>query len=66
LPVLATLIDPCNRPVHLEIAPKAAHLRELGMSDRAIASALGVSDKTVAKGIRGASIRLPPDASRDA
>jgi hypothetical protein len=29
-------------------------LRELGMSDRAIARALGVSDKTVAKAISSA------------
>jgi DNA-binding NarL/FixJ family response regulator len=28
-----------------------AHLRELGMSDKAIARALGVSDKTAAKAI---------------
>ena len=36
------------------------------MSDRAIARALGVSDKTVAKGIRVARIRLPPEAGLDA
>ena len=36
-------------PVYLRIADKAKHLRELGMSDKAIARALGVSDKTVAK-----------------
>jgi hypothetical protein len=33
----------------VRIADKAKHLRELGMSDRAIARALGLSDKTVAK-----------------
>jgi transposase len=37
--------------VYLEIGEKAAHLRELGMSDRAIARALGVSDKTARKAI---------------
>ncbi len=36
------------------------------MSDRAIARALGVSDKTVAKGIRVASFHLPHDAAPDA
>jgi biotin operon repressor len=38
--------------VYLEIGRNAAHLRELGISDRAIARALGVSDKTVAKSLR--------------
>jgi DNA-binding NarL/FixJ family response regulator len=37
--------------VYLAIREKAAHLRELGMSDKAIARALGVTDKTVAKAI---------------
>jgi predicted transcriptional regulator len=37
--------------VYVLIADKANHLRELGMSDKAIARALGVSDKTVAKAI---------------
>jgi hypothetical protein len=27
LPILATIVDPCDRPVHLEIALKATHLR---------------------------------------
>jgi hypothetical protein len=39
-------------PVYLEIGEKAAHLRELGMSDRAIARSLCVDDKTVAKSLR--------------
>ncbi|HEY2642946.1 MAG TPA: hypothetical protein VGI56_04250 [Galbitalea sp.] len=38
-------------PAFLRIAATAAHLRELGMTDRAIALALDVSDKTVAKAI---------------
>jgi predicted transcriptional regulator len=37
--------------VYVQIADKANHLRELGMSDKAIARALGVSDKTVAKSV---------------
>jgi hypothetical protein len=36
-------------PVLLRIAEQAGHLRDLGMSDRAIARALGVVDKTVRK-----------------
>ena len=35
----------------MRIGEKAKHLRELGMSDKAIARALRVSDKTVAKAI---------------
>jgi predicted transcriptional regulator len=35
----------------MRIGEKATHLRELGMSDKAVARALGVSDKTVAKAI---------------
>jgi hypothetical protein len=44
-------------PVYAGIAEKTKHLRELGMSDKAIGRALGVSDKTVAK-----SLMLPARA----
>jgi hypothetical protein len=50
--VVASLIDAASAPVYLEIGEKAAHLRELGMSDRAIARSIGVNDKTVAKSLR--------------
>jgi hypothetical protein len=43
------ILNPANVPVYLRIAEKAEHLRELGMSDRAIARPLRVSDKTIAK-----------------
>jgi predicted transcriptional regulator len=43
------IVDHAGLPVYLKIAEKAKHLRELGMGDRAIARALGVSDKAVAK-----------------
>ncbi len=46
-----TIVDAGSIPVYLEIGTQAAHLRELGMSDRAIARAIGVSDKTVAKSL---------------
>ena len=49
IPVQAVIIDGADVPVFLRIADKAKHLSQLGMSDRAIARALGVSDKTVAK-----------------
>ena len=38
-------------PAYPKLAEKAKHLQELGMSDKAIAWALGVNDKTVAKAI---------------
>lgn len=47
--VEATIADAGSIPAHLAIADKAAHLRELGLSDRSITRAIGVSDKTVAK-----------------
>jgi hypothetical protein len=51
IPVSALIVDAGSTPVYLEIGEKAAHLRELGMNDRAIARALGVSDKTARKAI---------------
>ena len=49
---MVLILEAGSAPVYLEIGEKAAHLRALGRSDRAIASALGVSDKTVAKSLR--------------
>jgi transposase len=46
------ILDTAQPPVYQQIRTRARHLRELGMSDRLIAQALGVSDKTVAKAIR--------------
>jgi hypothetical protein len=43
------MVDHVTTPVYVRIAEKAKHFKELGMSDRAIARALGVSDKTVPK-----------------
>ena len=45
----AVIVDTAEVPVYLRIAEQAKHLRELGMSDKAIGRALGVSDKAVAK-----------------
>ena len=45
------IVDQVEAPVYLKLADKAKHLRELGMSDKAIARTLGVSDKTAAKAI---------------
>jgi CRP-like cAMP-binding protein len=60
IPVETVIVDRTELPVYLRIAEKAKQLRELGMSDRAIAEALGVSDKTVAKAVearRGQNLR---------
>jgi hypothetical protein len=51
LPFEVALVESSEPPVHQRIAWKAPHLHELGMSDRAIAGRLGVTDKTVAKAI---------------
>jgi hypothetical protein len=48
------IVDRAEVPVYAQIGEKAFHLRELGMSDKAIARTLGVSDKTVAKAIERA------------
>jgi len=45
-------VDTLDPPTYQQIALKARHLRELGLSDRTIARRLGVTDKSVAKGIR--------------
>jgi hypothetical protein len=58
IPVEAVIVDNAEVPVYLRIAEKAKHLRELGMSDKAIARTLGVTDKTVAKAI-GLAARGP-------
>ena len=46
------LVEISELPAYQKIARKALHLRELGLSDRAIAVRLGVTDKTAAKAIR--------------
>ncbi len=43
------IADTAELPVYRRIEPRVAHLQELGMSNKAIARALAVSDKTVAK-----------------
>jgi hypothetical protein len=52
------LVETLEPPVYLRVARKALHLRELGMSDRAIAGRLGVTDKTIAKAIAWVQSRL--------
>lgn len=44
-----TIIDAGSTPTYLQIRPTAAHMRELGLSDRAIARANGMRGKTAAK-----------------
>jgi len=49
--------------MYLRVADKAKHLRELGMSDRAIARSPGVSDNAVTKAA-GAAGPLAPEMSK--
>ncbi|MGI8460591.1 MAG: hypothetical protein ACR2OC_02990 [Solirubrobacterales bacterium] len=52
LEVLASLADAAPPPIYQQIAEKAQHLRELGMSNRSIGRALAINDKTVAKALK--------------
>jgi len=53
------LVETSAPPAYQRIAQKALQLRELGLSDRAIAGRLGVTEKTVSKAIRWISgVRL--------
>lgn len=51
IPVEAPLLEVAPRPLYQQIASRARHLRELGMSYRQIGQALGVTPKTAAKAI---------------
>ncbi len=51
MPLKVALLDTERRPLYQQVAQKALHLRELGLSLSAIARRLGVTDKTVAKAI---------------
>ena len=53
----AVVVDPSEVPTYRRIAARARKLRELGMSDRAIARSRGVSSKTIAKAIRLEALR---------
>jgi predicted transcriptional regulator len=52
LPFQAALVETALPPVYQDIARKAKHLNDLGLSHLAIARRLGVTDKTVSKAIR--------------
>jgi biotin operon repressor len=52
MPFEVALVEASEPPAYQRIARKALQLRELRLSDRGIAARLGVTDKTVAKGIR--------------
>jgi hypothetical protein len=51
VPLQAMMVHWSAEPVYVSLAEKAKHLHTLGMRHKAIAGALGVSDKTVAKAI---------------
>jgi len=57
------LVDAVPSPLYQQIAEKVQQLRDLGMSDRAIAQALGVDDEAVATAQRcGPSADLWPES----
>lgn len=47
LPLVVDLADPALPPKYQQIAERAAHLRELGMTYRSIGEVLGVDAKSV-------------------
>ena len=51
LPFEAAILETLEAPTYQRIAEKARHLHQLGLNLSRIAQALGVSDKTVGKGI---------------
>jgi hypothetical protein len=55
-PCGAVIVAYADVPVYMRIAKKAKHLRQLGMSDKAIARAFEVSDKTFAKALRSVAV----------
>jgi hypothetical protein len=55
IPIEALIVERTEMPTYVRIADKAAHLRELGKTDGAIAHALRASDKTVTKSISRAA-----------
>ena len=52
MPFAVALLETALQPVYQQVAKKALHLRELGLSLSAIARKLEVDDKTVAKAVR--------------
>ena len=59
-----SLVDTVIPPLYQKIAPKALHLRQLGLSFSSIARHLRVTDKTAAKGIAWMKRSAPLTKSR--
>ncbi len=51
IPFEVEILDSGAAPVYQQIAHKAFHFKQLGMSNSSIARKLGVTDKTVAKAV---------------
>ena len=51
LPLFVNLLETTPAPTYQRIALQARHLRRLGLPWTAIASALGVTDKTIKKAV---------------
>jgi DNA-binding transcriptional regulator LsrR (DeoR family) len=61
MPMVVEILGSASAPTRLQITMKVLHLRDLGMTRRAIAEALGVSEKTIARAISDARGGLPRD-----
>ena len=51
IPFKAEILDTGAIPIYQQIAPKAFQMKQLSMSNSAIARRLGVTDKTVTKAV---------------
>ncbi|MCK4773524.1 MAG: hypothetical protein KAT30_02020, partial [Candidatus Krumholzibacteria bacterium] len=60
IPLEAALLDIGAAPIYQQIAAKALHLQQLGLSYSVIARKLNVTDKTVAKAIAWLGRTSPP------
>jgi hypothetical protein len=52
IPVEIPVLEAEARPLYQQVAQRALHLREVGLSNSAIARKLEVDDKRVAKAVR--------------
>ena len=51
IPLEVPILETGPAPIYQQIAPKTVQLQQLGLSDSAIARKLGITDKTVGKGV---------------
>jgi ParB-like chromosome segregation protein Spo0J len=52
VPLTVPLVEATAPPIYIQVAWRARHLRELGLTQEAIGRDLGVSARTVARALR--------------